>query len=177
MNELLFNPFEDRTSRDIRNALSEALAKAIHTGDDRQLISLVDSYLEQPLAAYYKEYINNRASKYKMAIQAIGEKIKDPIHQGIVLWNLELFFEFHEILEHAWYHEQDVHLKHTMQALIRSAGVYIKREYGFMDSADRIAGKALPVLQENYTLLSSYFLPDTLISTLGESSQPAPRLA
>ncbi len=177
INQQLFNPFEDRTSRDIRNNLSEGLVKAIQTGDKHYLSFVVDGFLEQQTADCYWAYIIERSSKYEKALQDIENTITEPIQQGIVLWNLGLFFEFHEILEHAWYHETDRALKQTMQALIRSAGVYIKREYGFMDSAARIAGKALPVLLENQTLLSRYFQPEKLLSVLTDPDQPPPQLS
>lgn len=177
MTELLFNPFEDRASRNIRNDLSEAFAKSIQAGTAEQLSAVVNGYLERPLAGCFKDYINDRVSKYRTALQIIGDTVKDPISQGIVLWNLQLFFEFHEVLEHAWYHEQDANLKQTMQALIRSAGVYIKREYGFMDSADRIAAKALPVLLKNKSLLAPYFRPEKLLLVLRDRDQLPPHLS
>lgn len=177
MNQQFFNPFEDRTSRDIRNDLSEALVKAIQTGDKHYLNSVVDGFLEQQTADCYRAYIIERSSKYEKALQDIENKITEPIQQGLVLWNHGLFFEFHEIVEHTWYHETDMALKQTMQALIRCAGVYIKREYGFMDSAARIAGKALPVLLENQALLSLYFQPEKLLSVLTDPDQPPPQLS
>jgi hypothetical protein len=63
-----------------------------------------------------------------------------------------------------------------MQALIRAAGVYIKRQYGYHDSASRIAAKAIPVLEENRLLLAAYFDPGTLILALGDATISAPVL-
>ncbi len=82
----------------------------------------------------------------QQALEIIRGGITDPIQQAVVLWNLGLFFEVHEVLEHVWYTAEGK-MKATLQALIRAAGVYIKREYGFNDSADRIAAKAIPVLE------------------------------
>jgi len=177
MNQTSFNPFEDRTSRDVRNNLSEAFVKTIQTGDSHYLDSVIDGFLEQLTADCYTEYITDRVSKYKSAIQAIENGITDPIRQGVILWNRGLFFEFHEILEHAWYHEKDMALKKTIQALIRSAGVYIKREYGFMDAAARIAEKAVPILAENQSLLAPYFHPEKLLTVLKDPGQPPPQLS
>ena len=82
-----------------------------------------------------------------------------------MLWNLGLFFEVHEVLEHVWYSAEG-NMKATLQALIRAAGVYIKREYGFNDSADRIAAKAIPVLEGKPRYSGSYFKAETLTSAL-----------
>jgi hypothetical protein len=175
MNEQLFNPFEDRLSRDIRNDLSEGLAGAIETGSSEKLKQTVEQYRKQPLAQCYKEYLEARYGSYKKALEIINKGIKDPIQQGLVLWDLELFFEVHEVLEHTWYSAEG-NMKKTLQALIRAAGVYIKREYGFNDSAIRIAAKAIPVFEENRALLEPYFELERLIGGLNNPEAPPPKL-
>jgi len=175
MNEHQFNPFEDRLSRDIRNDLSAGLAKAIETGNSDLLTATLAGYRQQPLADYYHDYLKDRSNRYHQALLLIGEGITDPIHRGLVLWNLGLFFEVHEVLEHAWYSAQG-RMKLTLQALIRSAGVYIKREYGFNESADRIAAKALPVLEANRDILQGYFNTEELTFALHNPAAPPPKL-
>ena len=167
MTNQLFNPFEDRQSRDIRNDLSEGLAEAVETGNSDKLNGIVEHYRRPPLADYYRNYLEDRYDCYKRALKSIDNTITDPIHRGLVLWNLGLLFEVHEILEHAWYAAEG-EMKLTLQALIRAAGVYIKREYGYNDSADRIAAKALPVLEARNIrhILENYFKSEELISAL-----------
>ena len=101
--------------------------------------------------------------------------ITDPIQQGMVLWNLGLFFEVHEVLEHVWYTAEGK-MRQTLQALIRAAGVYIKREYGFNDSAERIAAKAIPVLEANRDILDGYFKTETLTDALKNPHSTPPTL-
>lgn len=175
MSEYPFNPFIDRLSRDIRNELSEGLATAVETGNDALLAATVAKYRQQPLADYYRTYLEDRCSRYEKALAAISPGVTDPIQRGLILWDLGLFFEVHEVLEHAWYSAEGA-MKATLQALIRAAGVYIKREYGFYDSAGRIAEKAVPVLEANRELLAKYFCPDRLISVLAVAEIAAPRL-
>ncbi len=179
MTDQIFNPFEDRLSRDIRNELSEALALAVETGDGHALAETVARYRQQPLAECYRKYLEDRCARYEKALNAIHPAlhpaITDPIRRGVILWNLGLFFEVHEVLEHAWYTAEGK-MKLTMQALIRAAGVYIKREYGYHDSAARIAAKAVPVLQENRAILAAYFDPDQLIRSLDNADTPPPAL-
>lgn len=175
MTDQLFNPFEDRQSRDIRNDLSEGLAEAVETGSSDKLTKIVENYRQQPLAGYYRDYLEDRYARYIKALQVIQAGITDPIHQGIVLWNLGLFFEVHEVLEHVWY-SADGNMKATLQALIRAAGVYIKREYGFKKSADRIAAKAIPVLEGNRDILDVYFKTETLTSALKDPEALPPIL-
>lgn len=175
MNEPQFNPFEDRLSRDIRNDLSEGLAKAVETGNSEILAKTVESYRKQPLAPYYREYLEGRYDNYKKALGIIKKGIADPIEQALILWDFELFFEVHEVLEHVWYNAEGK-MKLTLQALIRAAGVYIKREYGFNDSSIRIAAKAVAILEENRDILAPYFNPETMISALKDPEQPPPKL-
>lgn len=165
MKDLLFNPFEDRQSRDIRNELSEGLAAAVETGNGDKLTGSVVKLRQQPLADYYRDYLEDRYARYQQALTIIHKGITDPIHQGMVLWNLGLFFEVHEVLEHVWYTAKG-NMKLTLQALIRAAGVYIKREYGFNESAERIATKAIPILEANQEILHVYFKVDDLIAAL-----------
>lgn len=165
MEELIFNPFEDRLSRDIRNGLSSGLAKAIEAGDTTLLLHRFEHYLQTDPPKCYRDYIITRKQKYNSAITTISTLPNDPITRGVVLWNLQLFFEVHEVLEHAWYSAQEP-MKVTLQALIRAAGVYIKLEYGYRASAMKIASKALPVLQNNTAILQHYFPQEDLLEAL-----------
>lgn len=172
-----FNPFEDRFSRDLRNDLSEGLAAAVENGDNTKLIETVAYYQDLHLAGCYREYLEDRYDRYQRALAIIqndAERIDDPIHQALVLWDQNLFFEVHEVLEHSWYSAEG-QLKLTLQALIRAAGVYIKREYGFFDSAVRIAAKAVPVLTANSDLLDKYFEVEKLTAAL-QNEGPPPKL-
>ena len=175
MDTPIFHPFEDRFSRDMRNALSSALARAIETGDDSTLTAVTKDFGAMELAPHYRNYLEDRCNRYKKALPFIktGE---NPIKQAVILWNQGLFFEVHEVLEHAWYHAQG-NEKLTLQALIRAAGVYVKLEYGYSDPAKKIAGKAWPILQDNATLLKAHFDPAPLISALKYSEPTPPLLA
>lgn len=169
-----FNPFTDRLSRDIRNQLSESLGHAIRTGDTGKLELCLKRYRQRQLPEACRTYLEDRCARYEEALAAIGSGT-DPLRQALLLWNLGLFFEVHEVLEHAWYTAEG-QWKRTLQALIRAAGVYIKGEYGFQEAAASLARKAIPVLEENRALLASYFDPETLLQALRSPAAPPPRL-
>lgn len=60
-------------------------------------------YLQLPHDSIYERYIDNRLSLYKQALLIINEEeLVDSWDQALVLWDLGLFFEVHEVLEHAW---------------------------------------------------------------------------
>jgi hypothetical protein len=171
----LFNPFEDRLSRDIRNTLSSGLAEAIETGNGESLLSLLKKYQKKKLPDYCSDYIEDRYMRYTQALEALSTGENNPIRRGLILWDLELFFEVHEVLEHAWYTAEGK-MKETLQALIRAAGVYIKLEYGYIPQAEKIAEKSRNVLLKNRSLLQHYFEPDKLISALTRLQTSPPKL-
>ena len=61
---------------------------------------------------------------------------------GFVPWELGLHFEVHGRLERAWRDEGTK--KELFQALIRAAGVQIKRNSGFAAAAAKMAEKPWP---------------------------------
>ena len=173
--QLRFNPFTDRLSRDIRNELSSALALSLKEGSEKPLMTVAQQFLATEPAEIYVAYINERLHRYRKAIESISGKIDDPFLRSFMLWDLELFFEMHEVLEHDWYHATG-ETKLLMQALIRAAGVYIKLECDLLPQASKIAAKALPVLEAQQDTLATYFPPERLIEALKSKSPIPPKL-
>ncbi len=171
-----FNPFEDRLSRDLRNDLSEALVKAIETGNRKTLDETIERYNRQQLASSYAQYLENRKSLYEKALVTIDQSVHEPISRAAILWDLGLFFEVHEILEHTWY-DAEGDPKMLLQALIRAAGVYIKLEFGFSEAAHNIAKKALPILEQQTEILEQFIKPEVLITALRNLAQNPPKIA
>ena len=174
MGDEIFNPFEDRFSRDLRNELSSALATAIETGDRSALERVVEKYQTQDLAPHYRNYLEERSKRFNEALCTINRE-QDPIEQAVILWNQGLFFEVHEVLEHAWYTAEGEH-KLTLQALIRAAGSYVKKDCGYLEPAKKIAGKSWPVLLANKDFLNFFFDPTPLIAALKNPDLDAPKL-
>jgi hypothetical protein len=174
MKQQIFHPFEDRFSRDMRNDLSSALAEAVETGNTGKLDALQKEFNHRELADCYRDYLQDRSTRYEKALQLIHSD-QHPIQQAVILWNQGLFFEVHEVLEHAWYHAKG-DTKLTLQALIRAAGVYVKLEYGYIDAAHKIAGKSWPVLEKNSNVLETFFDPEPLIKALKAPEKKAPQL-
>ncbi|WP_035245522.1 DUF309 domain-containing protein [Desulfogranum mediterraneum] len=175
MEEIRFEPFMDRLSRDIRNDLSESLVEVLRQRHLRPAREVAQGYLSRNLASCYGDYIINRLSQYQSSLKQIAAGNDDPLWQGLVLWDHGLFFEVHEILEHAWLGAGGEE-KLLLQAMIRAAGVYIKLEHGYDAAARKIADKALPVLAQNRERLAAYIDPERLLEALGRLAQPAPKL-
>ena len=73
---------------------------------------------------------------------------EDALAKALVLWDLGLFFEVHEILEQAWHGAHGAE-KEILQAMIRAAGFYIKGEYGYFEAGAKMAGRAVAALEKN----------------------------
>ena len=99
----------------------------------------------QAIGECYREYIAERLRRYEKALAELHRGPAAVMWRATVLWDLQLFFEAHELLEQAWMVATGEE-KLVLQAMIRAAGVFIKLEYGYREAALKMAGRALPVL-------------------------------
>ncbi len=175
MNIQYFDPFRNRLCRDIRNDLSEALPQCLAEGRLDRVYIIAEHYLNQLPGAICTAYIKARLKGYAEVLECMQAGPKDVLWQGFVLWDAGLLFEVHEILEHAWLRSQGPE-KLLFQALIRAAGVFLKRECGFAEAAAKMAGKALPVLEAQRDRLAEYIDPERLISALQQPQGEPPVL-
>ncbi|MDR2551159.1 MAG: DUF309 domain-containing protein [Desulfobulbus sp.] len=170
-----FDPFRDRLSRDIRNDLSAAMMRCLTEQSLEPARVVADRFLADAPGPEQAAYVRDRMERYGRFLLRAARQPDDPLWQGLVLWDLELFFEVHEILEHAWMRAKGTE-KAFLQAMIRAAGVYIKQEFGFSEAAAKMAAKALPVLVANRDRLAPYCDPERLLAALRVPSGQAPLL-
>lgn len=170
-----FEPFQDRLSRDIRNELSAALPLALAKNDLAPIRAVADRYLRHNLPAPYAAYIEARLAGYAKALATIARiDAKDALAKALVLWDLGLFFEVHEILEQAWHGAHGAE-KEILQALIRAAGFYIKGEYGYFEAGKKMAGRAVAALEKNRQTCTGFAL-DKLLESLRNLDPIPPKL-
>ena len=99
-----FDPYADRTARDIRNELSKAFIRALGAGTRHPVEGEAEKWLAIDLPAPCKTFIRNRLPRYGAVLAEIqGEGIADPLHRAVVIWNHGLFFEVHEQVEDFWH--------------------------------------------------------------------------
>lgn len=170
-----FEPFQDRLSRDIRNELSATVVKILAKGDITAAEAVADKYLSSGIERVYQEYIVDRLARYREVAEKVKGGPDDIFWQALVLWDQELFFEVHEVLEHAWFNSAGSEKK-ILQAMIRAAGVYIKLKYGYADAARKIANRAIPVLSDHQSFLSRYFELEKLLHALRKCDPEPPKL-
>ena len=143
-----FDPFTDRTARDIRNSLSEAFVNTIGARHPAEYPRVARKWREQNISSLHAGYIDDRLLRYENVFHAIqtGEVV-DPLQQALIIWNQGLFFEFHDHLEAIW-KSASGDMRQALKGLIKAAGVYIHLEQGHRQAAQSLAAKAFVLLQQ-----------------------------
>ena len=171
-----FDPFTDRTARDIRNSLSESFVAALSAGDPDEYLSDARKWREQNLATLHVEYIADRLRRYDHVFDAIQEGgIGDPLQQALVIWNQRLFFEFHDHLETIW-QSATGDQKQAIKGLIKAAGVYIHLEQHHRQASKSLALKSYRLLRQYAHCLTFIANHETLLNKLKSGDPVPPRL-
>ena len=171
-----FDPFADRTARDIRNTLSEAFVAALDEMDPAEYSNVAQKWHSQNLAQHYRRYIDTRLQRYDLVFNAIrNDQIRDTLHRAVVIWNQNLFFEFHDHLEEIW-HSASGDERQALKGLIKAAGVYIHLEQNHLPAARSLAIKAYDLLYQFAHCLPFIANYDTLLEKLKNCESTPPRL-
>lgn len=169
-----FDPRNDRLARDLRNQMARIFVKHLDPEADLGQVNLLTARL---LAGHskdvYTDYVNDRQQRYLAAKSTIThQKIYDNFYRALVLWDNELFFETHEVLESLWV-ESSGTPKLILQALIRAAGYYIHLEVGNQAGAIKMAARALEILNKYRDEIPPFPGIDNLLKCL-KCREPAP---
>ena len=173
-----FDPFNSRLCRNIRNELSESLIKAVHNRDIGPSIAVAEKYVSQRAEPFITRYITNRITCYKTVLNQIRSadiKRHDTFIIALLLWDQELFFEFHEWLEKKWRGSKGID-KMILQALIRAAGAYIHMEHGRIAGARKMASKAAASLTRYKRFVPPFLNVELLVSKLKALDAAPPKL-
>ena len=172
-----FNPFTDRLCRDIRNDLSKALMTSLRHLDLTPAQEIANKYLTTDLQPLYRQYIDDRMKRYSRVLQSISSTHStDAFSRALILWDEELFFEVHELLEHAWLHSAGGVDKLILQAMIRAAGMYVQLDRDNLKGAASMAAKAVEVLECNRSEVPDLFDLDLLLNKLKDVDPVPPKL-
>ena len=171
-----FDPFSDRRSRDVRNALSESFVKALADGDREIYHRLAKKWLADDLPAPCQMYIRGRLKRYDGILSASGlQQRTRPLATAVDIWNRGLFFECHEYLETLW-HRTSGDQHEAFKGLIKAAGVYIHLENGNRPAARRLARRARRQIKDHGHCLGFIANLDLLLDCLQRLEPDSPRL-
>ena len=172
---MIFNPFENRLCRDIRNDLGHGFVKAVAANDITPFYTALLPYQSKTTMDHISTYIRHRKTCLEIIFKHLGAGPVQPDDNRLIplfLWNLELFFEFHEWLEQKWTTAQG-NKKKALQALILAAVTYEQLEYGRKIPAKKVASKAVLLFKEHGNLIPAVFDADAFILKL-KALDPVP---
>lgn len=171
-----FNPYTDRLARDIRNSLSSALVDELTGNTGPSLVAVASDWLATDPGTVYQTYIKNQLKLYHQAVDEIkARQESDPRYQAILLWNLGLFFELHELLETIWNDSREPE-RSALKGWIQAAAVYVHLHRGKDDIARRLARRAKNHLHNGRSCLEFISNLDRLIEALANPTDAAPKL-
>jgi uncharacterized protein len=174
--EKVFDPFNDRVSRDIRNSLSTALVGELSDDGRPGVQDTARQWLLKAGDTAYQTYIHHCMETYNRVlkeVQSVG--VTDPRLQAVVLWNSKLFFEVHELLETVWLSTAGNERK-ALRGLIQAAGVFVHRGRNHHKAAQGLARRAMKSLEAASPYLG--FIEDLapLIASLKDTTAKPPIL-
>lgn len=174
----IFDPFTSRACRNIRNEMAGGLLRSIHDRNLGPVLAIAEAYRAMGPEPHIRNYIEVRMSRYRKILSRIppaDPTVRQTLSVAALLWDHELFFEVHEWLEEKWHRSRGAE-KALYQALIRAAGTYMHLESNRMETARKMAEKAVPVLKKHRALLPAGTPLDALISGLESLDTGAPKL-
>ncbi len=135
-----FDPFNDRPSRTVRNTLAKMLESCLERREvfSEEPTDLLHRFPQSPYVAYIKD----RVERYRAATTSMRSTEDSPMNQSAILWRHGLYFEAHEILEPYWL-ATDGDEREALKGLIQGIGVFVHREAGQANAAQKLARKAI----------------------------------
>ena len=159
----MFDPFEKRISRDIRNRLSENFLEALERRTWPELEKQAAALREQAPDSDHTGFIDHRMDRYNAVYRSsTGET---PIDIARRLWDNQLFFECHEWVEELWLPAEGS-AKKALQGIIRAAGAHVLAEAGRTPPAISSARKAMALINAHRDHIPAPFDPDELENKL-----------
>jgi len=172
----IFDPFNDRLSRDIRNTLSEAFSDALFRMEPSAYRHEAHIWLAKTPPDIYLAYIQDRLRRYDQVLDQVkSDQLLDPLLQGLVIWNHGLFFEFHDHLEGIWKLASGDE-RQALKGLIKAAGVYIHAEFNHQQAVERLSVKSRNLIRQYSHCLTFIVNLDILAQKLKFLDPVAPRL-
>ncbi len=173
---MMFDPFEKRLCRDVRNRLGHAFVASLRKKDNFLFRNEAADLQHLPLTTDCNTYIDSRQIHLEALLKIINFIPEHPDRfYGVaaLLWNRKLFFEVHEWLEEKWRHTQGEE-KNCLQALIMAATVFEQISYHREQPAQKLAVKTIVRINDVRALMPPPFDPDLLVRSLSNPALAPP---
>ncbi|WDP91873.1 MAG: DUF309 domain-containing protein [Desulfobacter sp.] len=159
----MFDPFEKRASRDIRNRLSEYFLNTLAEGGWQAFEAEAQALRRGAPDGDHRAYIDHRMAAYLKVYN--GKKGKNEVELARLLWDKGLFFECHEWVEPLWIAARGSEKK-ALQGIIRAAGARVLDQAGRRAPAISSAQKAAALIRAHGSHIPAPFNPGELIKAL-----------
>ncbi len=163
-----FNPFENRSCRDLRNQLGHAFIQAMESGCPEDFLAPARRCLEKNASPDARHYIRYRMTCLSTVLDQTSRRPpgeEQQLKPFALLWELDLFFECHEWLEKKWVIACGSEKK-ALHALILSAVAFEHRLYHRWIPAEKISLKAAKQLKRCKSRIPETIPVDRLIFEL-----------
>lgn len=142
---MIFDPFESRLCRDIRNDLGAGFVKSVQQRSFTPFHSSLDKFQNYIDRKPTGTYIKNRFTLLHNIINQI--ETNEPRIENVFsilqwFWDHQLFYEFHEWVEELWQIENG-NSKKALQALILAAVACEQHHYNRVSPARKLSDKAI----------------------------------
>ncbi len=147
---MIFNPFESRLCRDIRNDLGCGFVKSVQQRTLAPFKSGLQKYQEEADSPPFNEYINHRfiiLQKILMQMDSDPLKTTNEFSILILFWNHQFYYEFHEWAEEIWLTAKGDYKK-SLQALIFASVAFEQQQYNRPIPAKKLSIKAIAKLDK-----------------------------
>lgn len=144
---MIFDPFNSRLCRDVRNQLGHAMVESFETGSVDPFSKAVNKWKSATHEASVLDYINHRQACFENLFKPLETFNFSNAKIIPMLWNQKLYFECHEWLEEQWL-KSSGKTKKGLQALILCAAAYEHQLYNRPESAKKVSKKAISRIRE-----------------------------
>lgn len=164
---MIFDPFESRLCRDVRNQLGHAMIRAIETGKKDRFTAAVQKWYQKTNQTAVLSYIQDREKSFDRLFKRLEPSGFNGQDMLPLMWQNRLYFECHEYVEKRWLKSSGKYKK-GLQALIFSLAALEHRDYGRTDPACRLAEKAVLMIREFDASLPPWADAESIIDQLNQ---------
>ena len=151
----MFDPFESRRCRDIRNDIGTAFVKAIEDRNLQCFLEVAAELAQSPVTHEMTDYISGRQNNLETLLAETRHLSpeKDFYMIAELLWKECLYFEAHEWMEGKWL-AAGGDKKKALQAIIFAATALEQFQYKRTRIAKKLTQKAVERLKDHSEFLS-----------------------
>ncbi len=165
---MIFDPFENRLCRNIRNDIGYGFVKSVQQRSLAPFNSALKKYHNNADNPPFKSYINHRLTLVKKILMQIDSGRLKTVNEFSILmfvWSHQLYYEFHEWVEELWL-PANGNYKKSLQGLIFASVALEHHQYNRQIPAQKLSIKAIAKLERHGLLLPELINTEVIVDAL-----------